>query len=85
MFSCYKKTMGWQSNLRSQQICCIERESFFFKLLKKVWNYAVIASLLLVSMNKKGLLRKKTAACLQRQDKRTKGWEDHGEVKKNEI
>lgn len=33
----------------------------------------------------KGLLRKKTEACLQRQDKRTKGWEDHGEVKKNGI
>lgn len=51
-------------------------------MLKRVQNYVVVAGIPIASVNKRGCLRKKTEACLQKQDKRTKGGEDHGEEKK---
>lgn len=54
----------------------------FFRLLKRAWNYVVVADIPIASMNKRECLRKKTEACLQKQYKRTKVGEDRGVVKK---
>lgn len=49
------------------------RRQIFLQVVEESGNYVVVPGLPLVSMNKRGCLRKKTEACLQRQDKRTKG------------